>query len=79
MFRANGSRRPVTYTSRMKCRRVSLMSNGPIHLSPQPRSLLGVRILGSGSYVPELVVTNQDLRETHGFDRRVDRQPYGDS
>ena len=44
------------------------MSNGPIHLSPQPRSLLGVRILGSGSYVPELVVTNQDLRETHGFD-----------
>ena len=44
------------------------MSNGPIHLSPQPRSLLGVRILGSGSYVPELVVTNQDLQETHGFD-----------
>jgi 3-oxoacyl-[acyl-carrier-protein] synthase III len=44
------------------------MSNGPIHLSPQPRSLLGVRILGSGSYVPELVVTNQDLQETYGFD-----------
>src|SRR5271170_647997 len=44
------------------------MSNGQIHLAPQPRSLLGVRILGSGSYVPERVVTNQDLRETHGFD-----------
>ena len=44
------------------------MSNGQTHLSPHPRSLLGVRILGSGSYVPELVVTNQDLLETHGFD-----------
>ena len=27
-----------------------------------------MRILGSGSYVPELVVTNQDLQETYGFD-----------
>jgi 3-oxoacyl-[acyl-carrier-protein] synthase-3 len=44
------------------------MSNGQIHLAPAPRSLLGVRILGTGSYVPELVVTNHDLRETHGFD-----------
>ncbi len=44
------------------------MSNGQIHLAPPARSLLGVRILGSGSYVPELVVTNQDLRESHGFD-----------
>ena len=44
------------------------MSNGQFHLAPPPRTLLGVRILGSGSYVPELVVTNQDLRETHGFD-----------
>jgi 3-oxoacyl-[acyl-carrier-protein] synthase-3 len=44
------------------------MSNGQIHLAPVPRSLLGIQILGSGSYVPEHVVTNQDLRETHGFD-----------
>jgi 3-oxoacyl-[acyl-carrier-protein] synthase-3 len=44
------------------------MTNGQIHLAPPPRSLLGVRILGCGSYVPELVVTNQDLLETHGFD-----------
>jgi 3-oxoacyl-[acyl-carrier-protein] synthase-3 len=44
------------------------MSNGQIHLAPPAQSLLGVRILGSGSYVPELVVTNQDLQESHGFD-----------
>jgi 3-oxoacyl-[acyl-carrier-protein] synthase-3 len=44
------------------------MTNGQIHLAPATRSLLGVQILSSGSYVPERVVTNQDLRETHGFD-----------
>ena len=44
------------------------MSNGQIHLSPQPRSLLGVRILGTGSYLPELVVSNHDLQESLGFD-----------
>lgn len=39
---------------------------------PQPlarlRNLLGVQVVGSGSYVPEQVVTNQDLHATHGFD-----------
>jgi 3-oxoacyl-[acyl-carrier-protein] synthase-3 len=44
------------------------MSNGQIHPAPLTRSLLGVQILGSGSYVPELVVRNQDLQESHGFD-----------
>jgi 3-oxoacyl-[acyl-carrier-protein] synthase-3 len=44
------------------------MNNGQIHLAPPARSLLGVQILGSGSYVPELVVSNRDLRESHGFD-----------
>jgi 3-oxoacyl-[acyl-carrier-protein] synthase-3 len=44
------------------------MSNGHIHLTPQTRSLLGVQILGSGSYVPEQVVSNSDLKDTHGFD-----------
>src|SRR3984885_7819659 len=44
------------------------MSNGQIHPTTVTRSLLGVQILSSGSYVPEQVVTNQDLRETHGFD-----------
>jgi 3-oxoacyl-[acyl-carrier-protein] synthase-3 len=39
-------------------------------LSPVPRtaSLMGVAILGTGSYVPERVVTNEDLRGSHGFD-----------
>ncbi len=31
-------------------------------------SLLGVQIVACGSYVPEVVVTNQDLRKTRGFD-----------
>jgi 3-oxoacyl-[acyl-carrier-protein] synthase-3 len=44
------------------------MNNGQTHLAPPARSLLGVQILGSGSYVPELVVSNRDLRESHGFD-----------
>ena len=29
---------------------------------------MGVQILGSGRYLPETVVTNHDLRESHGFD-----------
>ena len=28
----------------------------------------GIKILGTGSYVPELVVSNHDLLRTHGFD-----------
>ena len=28
----------------------------------------GHPILGTGSYLPELVVTNHDLQATHGFD-----------
>jgi 3-oxoacyl-[acyl-carrier-protein] synthase-3 len=30
--------------------------------------LRGIQILGTGSYVPELVVSNHDLLRTHGFD-----------
>jgi 3-oxoacyl-[acyl-carrier-protein] synthase-3 len=48
--------------------RDSPMSNGQIHLAPPARSLLGVQILGSGSYVPENVVSNLDLKYSHGFD-----------
>lgn len=44
------------------------MSNGQVHAGPRTRSLTGVQILGSGSYVPDNVVSNFDLRETHGFD-----------
>src|SRR5438067_10259357 len=35
---------------------------------PRCRSLMGVRVLGTGSYVPDAVVTNEHLRERFGFD-----------
>jgi 3-oxoacyl-[acyl-carrier-protein] synthase-3 len=31
-------------------------------------SLMGLEIIGTGSYVPEKLVTNDDLKRTHGFD-----------
>jgi 3-oxoacyl-[acyl-carrier-protein] synthase-3 len=37
-------------------------------VEPRTRTLMGVQILGSGRYLPETVVTNHDLLETHGFD-----------
>jgi 3-oxoacyl-[acyl-carrier-protein] synthase III len=49
-------------------RRGSPMSNGQVQVAARTRTLTGVQILGTGSYVPENVVTNFDLRETHGFD-----------
>lgn len=44
------------------------MSNGQLHVEPRTRSLTGVQILGTGSYLPEHVVRNSDLQVTHGFD-----------
>ena len=38
---------------------------------PIPRrtcSLMGVKVVGSGSYVPDNIVTNADLRDRYGFD-----------
>jgi 3-oxoacyl-[acyl-carrier-protein] synthase-3 len=35
---------------------------------PRCRSLLGVRVLGTGSYVPDAVVTNDHLFQRFGFD-----------
>ncbi len=35
---------------------------------PRCRSLLGVRVLGSGSYVPDAVVSNEHLHQKFGFD-----------
>src|SRR5579859_266222 len=35
---------------------------------PRCRSLTGVRLVGTGSYVPDAVVTNEHLRERFGFD-----------
>jgi 3-oxoacyl-[acyl-carrier-protein] synthase-3 len=37
-------------------------------LSRRTNSLLGVQILGCGSYVPETVVTNADLETAYGFE-----------
>jgi 3-oxoacyl-[acyl-carrier-protein] synthase-3 len=37
-------------------------------LSQRTNSLLGVRIVGCGSYVPERVVTNEELEERYGFE-----------
>jgi len=44
------------------------MNNGQIHAEPRTRSLMGVQILGTGRYVPDNVVTNEDLQASHGFD-----------
>jgi 3-oxoacyl-[acyl-carrier-protein] synthase-3 len=35
---------------------------------PRCRSLMGVRVLGTGSYVPDAVVTNDHLHKRFGFD-----------
>src|SRR5207253_3406922 len=35
---------------------------------PRCRSLMGVRILGTGSYVPDAVVSNDHLHQRLGFD-----------
>ncbi len=45
------------------------MSNGQLlHADAPTRTLTGVQILGTGSYVPEEIVTNDDLHALHGFD-----------
>jgi len=44
------------------------MSQGPSLAEPRTRSLTGVQIVGSGSYLPDRVVSNEDLRLSHGFD-----------
>mgnify|MGYP001153116025 CR=1 FL=1 len=46
----------------------STQSNGQPHIAPRTRSLTGVQILGTGSYVPEDVVSNLDLQDRLGFD-----------
>ncbi len=35
---------------------------------PRCRSLMGIRVLGTGSYVPDAVVTNDHLHQRFGFD-----------
>lgn len=44
------------------------MSTGHSQADYPIRSLMGVQVLGTGRYVPERVVSNHDLLESHGFD-----------
>jgi len=44
------------------------MSTVAPHVEPRTRTLMGVQILGTGRYLPEMVVTNHDLLASHGFD-----------
>lgn len=39
-----------------------------VRLLDRTRSLCGVQVIGTGSYLPEWVVTNEDLHEQYGFD-----------
>lgn len=52
----------------MADRRILPMSNGQVHIVPRTHTLTGVQILGSGSYVPDNVVSNLDLQDSLGFD-----------
>ncbi|QEH36343.1 3-oxoacyl-[acyl-carrier-protein] synthase 3 [Aquisphaera giovannonii] len=49
-------------------RRVLPISNGQSHIVPRTLTLTGVQVLGTGSYVPENVVSNVDLQDSLGFD-----------
>jgi len=44
------------------------MSEERLSVRPRCRSLTGVRILSTGSYVPDIVITNEQLHERLGFD-----------
>src|SRR3954447_16019706 len=48
--------------------RILHMSNGQVHIAPRTRTLTGVQVLGTGSYVPDNVVSNLDLQDSLGFD-----------
>lgn len=41
---------------------------GQVLVDPTTRTLTGIQVLGTGSYVPDRVVTNEDLHASHGFD-----------
>lgn len=49
-------------------RRTVPLNNGQPHLTARTRTLTGVQILGTGSYVPDNVVSNLDLQGSLGFD-----------
>src|SRR5205809_894774 len=40
----------------------------PLPARPRCRSLMGVRVIGTGSYVPDSIITNDHLYQRFGFD-----------
>jgi 3-oxoacyl-[acyl-carrier-protein] synthase-3 len=48
--------------------RTEAAANAPRRASKRTAALLGVQIVGTGSYVPDIVVTNEDLQARYGFD-----------
>ncbi len=57
------------------------VSNKPTTFKPHRKtySLMGVQIAGTGSFVPDNVVTNDDLKRTRGFDPAWIEQRLGNS
>lgn len=43
-------------------------TNGAVHHVARTRTLTGFQVLATGSYVPDIVVTNEDLQKSLGFD-----------
>ena len=56
------------HLSRRKLAAGPRTTNGQIHSVHATHTLLGIQILGTGSYLPEWVVSNRDLQGSHGFD-----------
>src|SRR4051812_386955 len=48
--------------------RITTSSNGQGHIAPRTQTLTGIQVLGTGSYVPDNVVSNLDLQDSLGFD-----------
>lgn len=63
------ARTEKTVGIKTRTRSASKKSGGQLfNLSRRTNSLLGVQIVGSGSHVPDQVVTNADLESRYGFD-----------
>ncbi len=50
---------------------------GTFKLHRKTYALMGLQIIGTGSYVPDNLVTNEELKETHGFDPEWIKQRSG--
>ena len=59
----------VSKKARKKTRSTSRKSSGKLFSnSRRTNSLLGIQVVSCGSYVPQKVVTNEDLEQRYGFD-----------